>query len=64
MDKSAEFLAPDTDLGLAQTSISDASLPELSRLTNLHSINLQETMLTEAGIKRLKQALPQCSIHR
>jgi hypothetical protein len=34
----------------------------LMKLTNLKSLNLRKTQVTDAGVKRLQQALPKCVI--
>jgi Leucine-rich repeat (LRR) protein len=42
--------------------ITDAGLKELFGLTSLQSLNLAGTKVTEAGVDRLKEALPECKI--
>ncbi len=38
-------------------------LEHLKRLTKLQSLYLQNTKVTDAGVKKLQQALPQCKVH-
>jgi hypothetical protein len=36
----------------------------LATLKNLELVLLQETQVTEAGVEKLRQALPMCTVHR
>lgn len=49
-------------LWLSQTELSDASIPELAKLVNLRRLNLRQTKVSAEGLKRLREALPKCSI--
>jgi hypothetical protein len=51
-------------LGLNGTMISDASVPYLAKLEQLERLDVEETRLSEAGLVRLAQALPNCQISR
>jgi len=44
------------------TTITDDGLEILKKLTNLRRLNLRRTKVTEAGVKDLEQALPNCEI--
>ena len=52
------------ELNLESTKVTDAGLTHLSGLINLRDLDLGGTNVTDEGIKKLKQALPGCSIHR
>lgn len=51
-------------LNLRGTRVSDAGLDQISRLGRLEDLNLTNTGVTEEGVKRLREALPKCRIHR
>ncbi len=42
--------------------MTDAGLKELKNLKALTSLNLRETQVTNAGVKDLQKALPNCTI--
>ena len=44
--------------------ITDAGVIELHELTNLKSLDLNQTQTTDAGIKELQDVLPNLSIRR
>lgn len=44
------------------TPLTDAGLKELAALTNLTTLDLADTRVTEAGVKGFKQAVPKCKI--
>ncbi len=50
------------NLALAGTQVSDKGLCELAQLGNLEALNLRLTRVSSAGVKRLRRALPNCSI--
>ena len=47
---------------LHRTKVSDAGLAHLKGLTKLESLLLYSTKVTNAGVKQLQQALPNCKI--
>jgi hypothetical protein len=47
---------------LGHTQIGDDGLKHLSGLTELKSLSLNGTQVTDQGIKKLQQALPNCNI--
>ncbi len=49
-------------LSLAGSSISDAAIQHLEGLTNLEMLDLSRTKITQAGVERLRKALPACTI--
>jgi hypothetical protein len=49
---------------LSGPQVTDAGLEHLKGLTSLKSLSLHNTQVTGAGVKMLKQALPNCSIRR
>jgi len=51
-------------LYLSHTSVTDAGLGYLTGLRKLRALEIQDTAITDDGIQRLKQALPNTSIHR
>ncbi len=51
-------------LSLNGTAVSDASVPNLARLTKLERLEVKGAKLTEAGLSRLTAALPLCQISR
>ena len=44
------------------TNITDAGLEHLKGLTNLEELDLRWTKVTDAGVAKLQQALPNCEI--
>ena len=44
--------------------MTDAGLKELAPLKNLTSLNLSDTKVTDAGVKELQKALPNCKIKK
>jgi Leucine-rich repeat (LRR) protein len=51
------------DLGaFAGTDITDASVPNLARLTKLKKLGLQGSRITDSGLKILREKLPDCTI--
>jgi hypothetical protein len=51
-------------LELTGTDIGDDSIPALSTLTNLRELSLYGTSISDSGIDRLREALPDCEILR
>jgi Leucine-rich repeat (LRR) protein len=51
-------------LDLISSGITDACLPHLEHLSQLESLHLHETKLTEQGILKIQKALPNCKIVR
>jgi len=51
-----------TTLRLDSASITDAGVKTLAALGSLRTLNLYHTLVTEAGYKNLKAALPACHI--
>ncbi len=49
-------------LALTGTMISDAGLVHLYGLHNLEQLDIQTTRVTESGVRRLKAAIPQCTV--
>jgi hypothetical protein len=49
-------------LGLGSTNVTDAAVPHLVTLTGLTSLELSGTKVTEAGLRRLREALPRCEV--
>jgi hypothetical protein len=49
-------------LAIAGINITDAAVPELSRLTWLESLNVFATKITKAGGDKLRMALPKCTV--
>lgn len=43
---------------------SDAGLVHLAGLTRLELLGLENTQITDAGLAKLKEALPNCKISR
>ena len=52
-----------TELRLARTDLTDASVATLSGFRNLRYLDAYHTLITEPGIERLKKALPACRIN-
>ena len=50
------------ELSLDSADIGDESIEVLASMPALHRVNLYHTTFTEAGIARLKKALPNCEI--
>jgi hypothetical protein len=50
------------DMYIAGTSISDASVPMLSRLRKLDLLGIEETKISAAGRRELRSRLPDCVI--
>jgi hypothetical protein len=44
--------------------VTDAGLKELAGLKSLQSLDLSRTKVTDAGLKELQKALPDCEIVR
>ncbi len=55
---------PVIELRLSYTKITDAGLVHLKGLTNLKTLWLFSTKVTDAGVKKLQAALPKCKISR
>ncbi len=49
-------------LGLSGTDVSDLSVSNLLKFRNLDSLNIRDTKITEAGLRKLRDAMPQCLI--
>jgi hypothetical protein len=47
---------------LPMLASTDAGLANLKGLTKLQSLNLWGTQVTDAGVKKLRRALPNCKI--
>jgi hypothetical protein len=50
------------ELQLDGTQVGDAGLEHLTGLTNLRTLSLARTMVTDAAVKKLQLALPNCMI--
>ena len=50
------------ELSLDSANVNDESVDTLASMQNLRVLNLYHTLITEAGLKRLKAALPNCAI--
>jgi len=50
-------------LDLAETQVDDAGLEHLQGLTQLRLLELTGSKVTDAGVKMLQKALPDCEIH-
>ena len=57
-----EYFVSVTFVGLQNTQVTDACLEHLKGLTNLETLNLIGTQVTDAGVKNLQQELPNCEI--
>ena len=51
------------DLSLVDTQITDAGLKHLEALTRLGHLYLHGSQVTDEGVEKLKQALPECKIY-
>ena len=49
-------------MDISGTQITDFGLEHLKGLTQLHSVDLSNTGVTDDGVKRLQQMLPKCNI--
>jgi hypothetical protein len=49
-------------LGLTDTQVTDDGLKHLEGFTKLRSLNLRRTQVTEAGVRKLRAALPGTAI--
>ena len=47
-----------------KSEVTDAGLVHLKGLSNLQDLDLGGTKVTDAGVKKLQQALPKCKIER
>jgi internalin A len=52
------------ELKLGHNKITDKSLSDLAHFKSLKSLFLVRTLVTDAGLKELKRALPDCKIQR
>jgi hypothetical protein len=52
-----------TSLSLSGTNVNDAGLDRLSGLKSLRYLYLLDTKVTDEGVKKLQQALPNCKIY-
>jgi hypothetical protein len=50
-------------INLAHTNVSDDAVVVLSGVTSLRLLDLTGTQVTDAAIRRLRRALPDCHIH-
>ncbi|WP_439623894.1 hypothetical protein [Gemmata sp.] len=44
--------------------MTDAGLKELAAVKSLAQVSLKETAVTDAGVKKLGEALPKCKVER
>ena len=51
-------------LFLNNTKVTDAGLEHLKGMTNLRKLTLVDTQVTDEGVDKLQQALPDCKIKR
>lgn len=52
------------ELSLAETLITDRSIPTLSRMSGLERLDIRGTALSDSGAGRLAEALDDCEINR
>lgn len=53
-----------TKLELSYTRITDASVDKLLEFKRLQTLHLTGTLLTPEGVKRVREGLPRCQIHK
>ena len=51
-----------TSLNIWNARVSDAGLEHVKALTNLQQLGLFQTDVTDGGVKKFKEALPDCEI--
>ncbi len=51
------------EISLSGKGVSDANLAHFKGLTNLQSLNLANTQVSDAGIQELQKALPNCAFY-
>jgi hypothetical protein len=64
-DESAKYLSRWSglrELMLNETAITDASLSNLIKLRRLHYLNLDITKVTDDGVRKVRAAIPDCTI--
>jgi hypothetical protein len=49
-------------LYLSDTQVTDTGLEHLKGLTNLERLELNRTQVTDEGVRKLQEALPNCEI--
>src|SRR5438552_3649349 len=47
---------------LDETKVTDAGLKDLAAFKSLTRLNLENSLVTDAGVEELKKALPKCTI--
>jgi hypothetical protein len=50
-------------LSLYHTGVTDAGLEQLKGLKELHELFVNQTSVTDAGIKKFRKALPTCTVY-
>jgi hypothetical protein len=50
------------ELGLDHTEVTDAAVPLLVPLAGLKSLDLYHTKISQEGVKRVREALPECRV--